>query len=146
VCHRSGVRAVDLDPEIYKELITIFHGELEEQLEEFAQNLSLLTEEQDKMKINESIEILYRIAHTIKGSSQSVEIYNVGRIAENLEALFGEIKQEKLLISQEIIDDCFKAVDTIRASMNAFLEGNSEKVDIEPTVNRLLVLMGREQT
>lgn len=131
---------MDLDPKIYKELIAIFNDELNEQLDALAQQLAVLKEEQDKAKIDKAIVILHRIAHTIKGSAQSVGIDAVGQVAARMEVLFGTIKEGKLPVSQDVIDACLAAADTIDASMTAFLEDNSQVINTQSIESQLSAL------
>ncbi|MCH9644021.1 MAG: Hpt domain-containing protein [Gammaproteobacteria bacterium] len=126
---------MDLDPEIYKELIETFHGEFDEQVEELSKNLMSL---KDKSKnCDQAIDSALRIAHTLRGSSRSIEIENVALIASPMETLFHEIKQGNVRISQELIDTCFDAIDAMKEAMTVFLNGNQQAVNTHPIIDRL---------
>ena len=128
---------MDLDPEIYKELLKTFKQEFDDLVEEMTGLLLTLEKEADELKKEELINSIFRVAHTLKGSARSVEIMNVGDIGHKLEDIFGLVKQKEIQISAGLIDLCFKAIDAMKLAMADFLENMNSSFDISNIINEL---------
>ena len=104
---------MNFDPEVYKELIRTFRGEFDEQVEELT--AILLKLESNKESIDsELINTAFRIAHTIKGSSRSIEINLVADVAHRMEDLFSLMRQGDLAINAEMTDVLLKSIDAMK--------------------------------
>lgn len=127
-----------LDPELFKQLITTFQSELEEQSQLITDGLLQLEksakDEAARIKI---IETIFRAAHNIKGASRSLGITPVGDIAHRIETLFSQIKNNSLTISNMLINLCLEAVDKMTLALLAFVEKNPLPFDIQDLLTRL---------
>lgn len=118
-----------LDPELYKQLLETFSTELEEHTQDIINGLLAL--EKNNLSDDESrkmIEIIFRSAHNIKGTSYSLGMDTVGEIAHSIESIFSDIQKNKQAILPETIDTCFKSMDQMKKAYQSFLKKNkSEK-------------------
>lgn len=128
---------MELDPEIYKQLLETFKGELDDELQTLTDELLKLEKEPDEEARTESIQTIFRIAHTIKGASASVGIESVTAIAHRMEDIFSEFRDNGLQPSSNFIDICFDAIDAIRDAMNAFNEDMKDEYDNSGIINKL---------
>jgi len=115
-----------LDPEILKKLLEVFKLEFAEQLQVITDGLLELEKKPDDQEL---LNVIFRAAHTIKGSSRSVGIESIGEIAHALENLFGEMRDEKLTLTPDINDACLAAVDAMRQAMKQFEKKSDQPFD-----------------
>lgn len=94
----------------YMEMFIFETTQLSEKLE------SILLESEEKQSLSqENINEIFRIMHTIKGSSAMMSLNDISNIAHILEDLFSYIRQEKPVIDvSDICDKVFKVLDYIR--------------------------------
>jgi len=124
---------MSLDPELFKQLIESFSTELDEHAQAITKGLltleknNLSQEEHDKL-----IEIIFRSAHNIKGTSFSLGINSVGDIAHSIESLFSDIQKKNKSILPEDIDACLNSVDKMRNKFNEFIQ---QKNNTQPASN-----------
>lgn len=129
---------MDLDPEVFKQIIETFKVELEEKLQSITDCLLKL----EKINKNEDefakiIEEIFRSSHNIKGAARGVGLNNIADIAHHIESLFTSIKQGTMQISSYLIDLCFEAVDAMRFAMVAYTEKKSLPFDLSALLKRL---------
>lgn len=110
---------MDIDPEIYKQLLHTFEAEFNEQVEELTKCLIELEKSDDQERACELLNQMFRVAHTIKGAARSVEIMSVGEVAHALEDLFSVIKNDPEIVTPAMVDLCFKGIDHMCQIMTA---------------------------
>ncbi|WP_122089596.1 chemotaxis protein CheA [Halalkalicoccus subterraneus] len=110
--------------------VEAFLVEADERIAEL--NESLLSFEADPGD-RESIDAVFRTAHTLKGNFAAMGFEEQSRLAHALEDLLDELRGERLDPSPEVMDLAFQGVDGIEASVRA-IESGGEAVPIEPTV------------
>lgn len=90
----------------------IFIEEANEQIDEF--EIALLSLEKN-MKDQNMINEVFRVMHSLKGSSGMFGFNSIGEITHHLENIFDFIRDGKLQVSKDILDSCLATVDHLRA-------------------------------
>jgi two-component system chemotaxis sensor kinase CheA len=113
---------MDLNSEMFQQLINTFQEELEESLQNITNGLLALEKNPSSQEQEKILHAIFRASHNIKGSARSLEIDKVSKIAHKLEDLFSNLHEQNLKPTSNIIDVALATLDEIRASMNAFLD------------------------
>ena len=66
----------------------------------------------------ETLNALFRAAHTIKGSSRMMKLLNVTELAHRMEDVLDAVRSGKILLTPGISDLLFKAVDSLSAMLD----------------------------
>ena len=103
------------------ELIQVFIEESEEELREMENGLIRLEEDQTDA---ETINRVFRAAHTIKGSAGLVGFDNVSNFTHTIENILDRIRNQDLKITKKLITELLEAVDLLKRLVNASIEGN----------------------
>ncbi len=102
--------------------ITQFREEVNDHVHRIAQRLFQLEEQPaDQLQI---VEEIFRIAHTLKGSSRMMGYTDISTLAHRMEDLLVEVRDEHLELNATVIDLLFYSLDTI----NYLIEGISKNV------------------
>ncbi len=126
----SGLSDEYLIPNLDEEVMEYFAPEAQEYLDTI--EAALLRLEKDPRDA-ETIQTLFRTAHTLKGSAYTVGCDVVGDVAHPLEDLMGAIRDAHLGMTASQLDAILRAVDVIRLLMRrdpSQLEQMREKVSI----------------
>lgn len=105
----------------------VFLDELDEQLQILDENILELENDPNN---NEIIEIIFRAAHTLKGSSAAMGYEKLKEFMHQLENIFEQIRQQKLKVSQELINIIFDSIDAIKLFKDLIVQGNLEEMEI----------------
>jgi len=103
------------------ELIQVFIEESEEELREMENGLIRLEEDQSDA---ETINRVFRAAHTIKGSAGLVGFDNVSNFTHTIENILDRIRNQDLKITKKLITELLEAVDLLKRLVSASIEGN----------------------
>ncbi|MDD3014613.1 MAG: hybrid sensor histidine kinase/response regulator [Candidatus Gastranaerophilales bacterium] len=127
---------MDFLPEEFEEIINIFREEGEEQVQKINQNLLRL---EANPKDSGAIAELFREAHSIKGAARMIGLTDIQAVAHKLEDIFGLAKDEKLVITAQIIDILCKSVDCIASIIEEQAQCKDRIVtaDISTTISQL---------
>ncbi len=98
-------------PEIGANNLEHFIPEAQEYLENI--NLCLLCLEKEP-KNKDTIEQLFRVAHTLKGSAFTVGFQVIGDLTHHMEDIMGAIRDGRMHVTAELTDVFFRAVDEVR--------------------------------
>ncbi len=119
-----------LDPEVYKQLIESFGTELEEHTQAITKGLLALEKNNlPEAEYRKIIEIIFRSAHNIKGTSYSLGMDSLGKLAHSIESLFSEIQKKSQSVNLETIDHCFNAVDQMKNEYQLFLKHDNPSAE-----------------
>ena len=108
------------------ELIQVFIEESEEELREIEAGLIRLEEDQED---SETINRVFRAAHTIKGSAGLVGFENVSNFTHTIENILDRIRNEELKPTKKLISELLKAVDFLKRLVSASIEGEDVDAD-----------------
>ncbi|MDN5212705.1 chemotaxis protein CheA [Fulvivirgaceae bacterium BMA12] len=97
----------------YKEIF------LAEALENHEELNRLMTVLEKKPGDTKSVNAIFRITHTLKGNAAGMGFKNVADFAHVLEDLFGEVRDGKLSLDDDMFGSLFKAIDVLGALINA---------------------------
>lgn len=98
-----------------------------EESKEHIQNLNSNLLELENNPGREIIDEIFRSAHTLKGMSGTMGFNRISEITHEMESLLGDIKNEKISVSPEIIDILLKSVDFLEELIGDIAENGEEK-------------------
>lgn len=116
----------------------IFIEELNDQLERMDQ--SLLELEQSPSP--ELIQILFRAAHTIKGSSSTMAFREMSDLTHEVEYALEWVRAKKPVISGALIDTLFKALDAMKTLRSQYVNGQ-DYADCSTIVSEIKALINK---
>lgn len=119
----------------YKE---IFLAEAEESLQQLNQQLTVLEKKPTDKK---SIDTLFRITHTMKGNAAGLGYQGIADLSHTIEDLFGEVREQRLLLTPDIFTHLFKAIDVLEKLVNALQ--TDKKVAYKGIRTKLQVIIRR---
>lgn len=117
------------------EMTGVFLDELEEQLQLLEQYILALEREDE---ISEIIPNIFRIAHTLKGSSSLIGFEKMTILTHEMENVLDKIRNDRLKVTKPVINILFQCLDYLRLLKDDFLtDRNDIKTDISSTLNEL---------
>lgn len=105
----------------YKE---IFLAEALDNLEEINR---LMTHLEKNVNDKETLHALFRITHTLKGNASGMGFTGISEMSHVLEDLFGEVREQRILLDETLFTMLFKAVDVLGNLIRAVRENGDVK-------------------
>lgn len=102
---------MDLDPSLEDELLGIFLAESQENLAAIEAGLVALEESPDDP---DTLNTVFRAAHTLKGNAASVGYKRVTEFAHVLEDLLDRLRDQRIAVTSSIIEVLLRSTDVIR--------------------------------
>ena len=103
-------------------------------IEESDENLQNLNEWILELEKNpndkETINSIFRAAHTLKGMSASMGFNDIAELTHKMEDILDEFRNDKLKVNSDVITVLFKCLDTLEKMVDGVRDGSSEKTDI----------------
>ena len=125
-----------------EELLNDFFMEATQQIELLEQNiLAIENNPGDK----EAIDEIFRAAHTLKGSSATVQMEELAGFTHIVEDLLDEIRSDKVIITSEVVDVLLNSIDTIKSMITERQEGSVFSADISELENKLESFLSSQQ-
>lgn len=90
----------------------------------------------------DSVAEVFRVMHTIKGTSGMYEFKTVEKITHQIESVYGKIRDEHFLVSEEIVSITFEGIDLVRNLLNK--PGKNDSKSIDAFLNKLSVIIDRK--
>ena len=109
----------------------VFLDEVDEQLQLLDESI-LQLEEQPTNK--ELIQIIFRAAHTLKGSSAAMGFENMKTFTHHLENIFEQIRQEKMTVTTALISIIFNSIDVLKTLKNRISDTKTDDIDISTSI------------
>lgn len=122
-----------------QEELNVFLDELEEQLQILEENIIRLEKEEDLKYLSE----IFRIAHTIKGSSASIGYQQMTDLTHILENILDRLNRRKLTLNRDIVEALFDSLDALKLLKKSMETGKEIDFDLDALIKRFEV-MGRE--
>jgi len=117
------------------EMIGAFIGEVEEQLQLLENGI---VELEQNGETTEVIQDLFRVAHTLKGSSATMGFEEMKTLTHEMENVLDRIRNGLLKISRPVIDVLFECLDCLRMLKQDFASDiNNIKTEITPVIANL---------
>lgn len=118
--------------------IDIFLDESKEHLQHLNDSLMELEDNPENL---DTVNEIFRIAHTLKGMSATMGFQKVSKLTHKMENVFDGIRSHKLSVTQEIIDILFEGLDILEANIeNIEEEGVEHDSDVQDIIQRLDVI------
>ena len=117
-----------------EELLKDFFSEAEQQVEILESNVLVI--EQNPEDRN-SIDEIFRAAHTLKGGSATVEMLELSKFTHAMEDLLDEIRSGSVKVTGETVDLLLKSIDIIKLMLDARASGSIYSDDVSGIVNQL---------
>jgi len=114
--------------------LSLFLDEAEEQLQQLDEAVVLLEQEPNNRELLNKI---FRIAHTLKGSSASMGFEKMATLTHRMESVLDSLRQGKLAVTPAIADLLLACLDKLKELKDKLSEGQEGEVDIEALVRRL---------
>ncbi|MCL7488128.1 MAG: Hpt domain-containing protein [Desulfobulbaceae bacterium] len=133
--------AQDLDDQILKQMLQDF---LEEALELLDQLNLVLIQLEDEPENEDSINQIFRIVHTIKGSAAFAGLEEMSGIGRKMEEIFGQVRKGELKVTPAVVDLMFEAMDALSALRESAASGAPAQVDTPEILSRLHRASGGE--
>ncbi len=108
------------------ELLQIFIEESEEEIREMEAGLIRLEEDHEDA---ETINIVFRAAHTIKGSAGLVGFENVSNFTHTIENILDRIRNGELKTTKMLISELLNSIDVLKRMIAASTEGGEVSQD-----------------
>lgn len=119
-----------------QEIVEDFLVESFEMIDQFDQDLIEL---ENSPKDLELLNHIFRVAHTIKGSSSFLGFGVLTRLTHNMEDVLNKARKGDLEITHEVMDVILESVDLMKALLEAIKDTGSDDqgIDIEKSVKKL---------
>ncbi len=119
----------------FDRLFGTFVEESTEQLEIIEQEiLKLEKDSQDE----EALEEVFRMAHSLKGSSSLMGFQNMTKLTHSLESLLQKIKDKEIKMTTETVDILFRSLDMIKAMKDSVQDQKeSNKFNPQPLIDKI---------
>ncbi|AHH09257.1 Chemotaxis protein cheA [Borrelia parkeri SLO] len=124
-----------------KELLEIFFEEAQNLVDTLEENIMSL---EDDPSNAETIDEIFRAAHTLKGGSASVDMMELSGFTHIVEDVFDAIRDNKLKICNDLVDLLLNALDVIKGMLDARLNGDVYLQDVSDLKNKLRRFLGDE--
>ncbi len=139
---------VDEDGEVLIEIEELSKNDFAsdpDMMNDFATNADDLMEQLDALilqleqnpKDRETIESIFRAAHTLKGAAGMFGFKAMERVMHRMENLFDQVRKGILVPDSNVIDVVFQGLDVLRSLMGAAKEGKTKGVKTVPIVKAL---------
>lgn len=114
---------MDREKEFRKRLLATFKAEAIEHVVTMGACLGEL-ERMPPIEVQmETVETVFREAHSLKGAARAVNIPEVESVCQALEGIFAQWKVRRINQSRELFDTLYLAVDTVRAAVSSMETG-----------------------
>jgi len=118
--------------EQYREL---FLAEAMEHLQALNQYLVELENNPDNLEI---INLIFRSAHTLKGSARTVGFDHISNLTHHMEDILDYLREGKIPVTSEIMDLLFECLDALETMVNEVEEGVTEtSVDVDAIIEKI---------
>jgi two-component system chemotaxis sensor kinase CheA len=125
--------------EEYKEIF------LAEALENFEEINRLLTLIEKNPGDKNTIHALFRITHTLKGNAAGMGFTGIAEMAHILEDLFGEVREGRLTLTDNLFTSVYKGVDVLGSLVNAVRDNTEVKYKGIKTKLEVLLKRAKEE-
>ena len=122
-----------LDPN-NEELLKDFFAEAQGQVDILEQNVLVL---ENDPRNKDAVDEIFRAAHTLKGGSATVQMFELSEFTHVVEDTLDEIRSGTVSLTGELVDTLLQAVDVIKAMLDERTAGQVYQGDVEPLKNQL---------
>jgi two-component system, chemotaxis family, sensor kinase CheA len=105
------------DQELLQKLLATFKIEAEDHLRSISSGLTKLEKASSAEEQLATIEQMFREAHSLKGAARAVNRENVEATCQRLETLLARLKLKELSVSRDLIEELYRIVDNLNATL-----------------------------
>lgn len=121
---------LDMDDLYY----TMFLEETKEQIQAIEQELLILEQGQGD---TETINSIFRMAHSIKGASATMGFDDMTSLAHHLENLLSRVRAKEIQVDIQVMNTFLKSIDALKEIHQGIQERRNNDVDIESIINEI---------
>ncbi len=123
--------------EFLKRLLATFRLEADEHLEAMSSGLIELENTPAGERRRETVEKIYREAHSLKGAARAVNLAEIESVCHSLESLFAGLKSNRVAASPALFDLVHQALDALAGLLSADAQNGTRKPAIAALIHRL---------
>jgi two-component system chemotaxis sensor kinase CheA len=124
--------------DISQDELPIFMAETEEHLQVLDENLVKLERQSNDAEL---LQVIFRSAHTLKGTAGMIGHKRMVELTHTLETAFDGIRKGTLPVTTPLVDACFEAVDALRLLRDEVVQGEPSDVDVDQLLARFAVVL-----
>ena len=113
-----------------QEILEDFLIEAFEMIEQLDQDLIELEHNPNDLDL---LNRIFRVAHTIKGSSSFLNFDILTSLTHNMEDVLNKARRGELQITPDVMDVVLESIDMMKGLLNAIRDTGSDKTDIDIT-------------
>ncbi|MBS1719026.1 MAG: chemotaxis protein CheA [Armatimonadetes bacterium] len=109
-------------------------------LQEAEEQLSILEQETVKLESDpttDRLNLIFRAAHTLKGSSRAMGFLNFGDVTHEMENVLDLLRSGQLTVDREVADALLQSLDALMAIRDQIAEGQGDAYDAAELTARL---------
>ncbi|GIN83680.1 chemotaxis protein CheA [Heyndrickxia sporothermodurans] len=114
--------------------LEIFIEESKEHLQSCNEQLLLLEKNPHDLSI---VNEIFRSAHTLKGMSATMGYEDLANLTHKMENVLDAIRNEKIVVTPELLDIVFLAVDDLETMVESIASGGDGKKDVSDVIEKL---------
>ncbi|CAH0213530.1 Chemotaxis protein CheA [Peribacillus sp. Bi96] len=114
--------------------LEVFIEESKEHLQTCSEQLLVLEKNPEDLSI---VNEIFRSAHTLKGMSATMGYEDLANLTHKMENVLDAIRNSQIILTPELFDVIFLAVDDLEAMVMSIAEGGDGKRDVVKVVNQL---------
>lgn len=123
-----------------EEVWVLFKEDGNDHLDSSEENLLIL---RDSPEDKEALTVLFRAIHTYKGMARMMGLTNIEKVSHALEDLIGQVRDNGVLFSDEIISTCEETIDVLRDQLQLAITSQADPTlesadDILNALNQIL--------
>ena len=122
--------------------LKVFQAETEEQLQALDGCVVALERDPQSARLLQEI---FRIAHTIKGSSGSIGHHRMADLTHRMESLLDLLRQGKLSVTTSMVSALLASVDALVELNGELATGEVSPIDLDPLLARMTALASGEE-
>ena len=123
-----------------EELLGIFFEEAQNLVDTLEENIMSLEDDPNNAG---TIDEIFRAAHTLKGSSASVDMMELSEFTHVVEDVFDAIRGNGLGICRELVDLLLNSLDVVKSMLDARLNGSVYLEDVSELKGKLVGFLGK---
>lgn len=117
--------------------LEVFIEESKEHLQTCSEQLLVLEKNPEDLSI---VNEIFRSAHTLKGMSATMGYEDLANLTHKMENVLDAIRNSQIILTPELFDVIFLAVDDLEAIVMSIAEGGDGKRDVKNVVRQLQLI------
>lgn len=126
-----------------RELLGFFLQEASEQVEKLSSGLLELEKGGARLDL---VNELFRIAHTLKGSSGTMGFHAIVQITHLAEDVLDNLRQSRCTVSSELVDLLLGVADRVKGILAEIQDGGEGNCPVDDLVHRLSEFLGKPES